>query len=267
MAIIKGNYLRGLIGNVIAREHFGQQVIQSKPETPISHRTEGTEKAAKVFGLASKLANAIRYGLHTAYGTYNDGTMIYRLNTEVLHCLNKVKIPKEKIFDLKEDSFQGLAGFEFNINSPVRYQFLVQPQIVVDGTQLHITIPELNLPRALKFPNPSGYCKLALCQAQIDLSSGKSEYMPAQVMDIPYSYRPSTLPSQKFTFDMERGCLNIIGISLQFVEKTFVGDMLTNSKNFNPAAILHTHFTQGEADAKQTEDWHEFDFKINKITN
>jgi hypothetical protein len=267
MAIIKGNYLRGLVGSVVAREHRGQQVIQSKPKTPKNHRTEGTEKAAKVFGLASKLANAIRHGLHEAYGTYYDGTMIYRLNTEVLHCLNKVKRQEDQDFDLIESSFQGLAGFEFNINSPVRHQLLVQPGIVVEDRQLHITTPELKLPSSLKFPNQNGSCKLALCQAQVDLSNGCSEYMLTQVMDIPYTHQVSTLPLQNFTFDMEPGCLSVIAISLQFIERTFVGDLIINSKNFNPAAILHTHFIPGEADAGQTRYWRDFNFRINRATN
>ncbi len=246
MGSIKGKFIKGTVGSVVYREYRGTQIVQGKPKVIKSHRTEGTKKAAKTFGKASKLAGGIRWGLGYICGKFYDGTMIYRLNSEVLRCLNAIKDPETQQFNFNADSFRTLAGFEFNDGSLVKNNFFVQPSITIEGTSLKVTIPELHIPADLKWPiaRPK-CCKLMIATSIIDLKKGSTNFAKAQVMDIPYSYKQSIVASQTFEFEIIPGCLFVTGISLQYVEDTFIGENTVNSKSFNPAAILYAQIADG----------------------
>ncbi|MDQ8054046.1 MAG: hypothetical protein REI78_13510 [Pedobacter sp.] len=256
MAIIKGNYIKGIVGNLTYREHQGQQLVQGKAHTIPSHRTEATRKAAKFFGKASKLARGIRWGLAEICHKYSDGTMNFRLNTEILRCLNVVKDSDTQQLNLNPHSFRNLAGFEFNAGSMVKNHFFVQPQVSLQGTTLKVDIPDLNIPVDVKFPKDRlDRCTLMIAVEQVDLENSLVSYAEIQLMDIPFSYRNTEVPGQSFQFEIEPGCLCITAISLQYIEKTFVGENIINSKKFNPSAILHAQIAEGEVDSAKTKDW------------
>jgi hypothetical protein len=263
MATIKGKFIKGKAGSHVYREYRGQQLIQGLPEVIKSHRTEGTKKAATFFGKASKLAGGIRWGLAYISFKFYDGTMIYRFNTEILRCLTAVKDAETQQFNFSADSFRSLAGFEFNAGSMVKDNFFVQPSVTVDGTSLKVTIPEIKIPSELKWPiERPECCRLLITNTMIDLNKGSARNLiDPHVMEIPYSYKPSIVPTQTFEFEIIPGCLCITGISLQYIEKTFVGENIVNSKSFNPAAILHAHIAEGTTDPTLTKNWYEFEPK------
>lgn len=265
MAIIKGKFLSGLVGSMVYKHHQGKQVVQSKPFTPKNHFTEGTVKASKIFGRASTLARYIRVGLGSTYGRFYDGTMIYRLNKAVLNCLLSCKDGASQDFNITDDTFKPLAGFEFNVASPVKYQFFKQPIITVSDSKLEVTIPELQIPKELKFDPKSSSCKLVIAVAVLDFVNGQMKYVPAQLMEIQNSYRPSLSIAKTFEFETAPGCLCIIAISLQYLEKTFAGDFILNSKSFNPAAILHAYVSDGQVTPGKNPDWDDIDFKAESI--
>lgn len=256
MARIGGKFIRGLMNDVVYREYRGQQILQSKPHTPKQHRTEGTEKAATVFGKASKLAAEIRVGLHHISTRFCDGKMNYRLSAEILHSLNSVKNTTTQTFDLKPDSFRSLVGFEFNLNSPLKNNLLVQPIISLNGTTLQIEIPELKIPIALKFPEDRlDRCKLIIVNTMIDLVQGRTHTPAPQIMDIPYSYTATLVPKQTFEFEVTPGCLCITAISLQYIKSSFAGDIVVNNKLFNPTAIIYSAIIEGTVNPSDTKSW------------
>jgi hypothetical protein len=262
MGTVKGKFIKGKVGSVIYREYRGSQLIQGIPKKIKSHLTEGTKNAAKTFGKASKLARGMRWSLLYVCHKFYDGTMIYRLNAEILRCINAVKDPETQLFNFNADSFASLKGFEFNVGSMVKNNFFVQPAIRVEGTTLQITIPEIKIPSDLKWPiDRPKCCKLVIVASMIDLKKGLTELAKPQVMDIPYSYTPSVVASQTFDFEVVPGCLCITAISLQYIEETFIGENTINSKAFNPSAILHTYIADGVTDPLFTKNWHEFDGK------
>lgn len=265
MGTIKGKFIKGAAGSVIFREYRGVQIVQGKPRIIKSHRTEGTKKAAKTFGKASKLAHGIRWGLGYICEKFYDGTMIYRLNSEVLRCLSASKDPETQQFNFNADSFSTLAGFEFNVGSMVKNNFFVQPSVTIEGTKLRVTIPELKIPSDLKWPiDRPTCCKLMIATCIINLQKGNANNGETQVMDIPYTYTPSIVAEQTLEFEIKPGCLCITAISLQIVEKTFIGENTVNTKSFNPAAILYAKIAEGVADTAIINDGFTFDDRWNK---
>lgn len=261
MAKLKGKIIKGQVNDMVYREYRGEQIVQSLPNIKKKNRTEGTKKAATVFGKATKLAAEIRVGLDNTTIRFYDGRMIYRLSTEVLHCLNSVKNSETQTFNLKEDSFRSLVGFEFNLDSPLKNNLLVAPNITLTGTTLKVEIPELKIPIDLKFPEDRlNRCRLMIENTQIDLVNRQSSPPSPQLMDIPYSYKPTLVPGQAFEFEVASGCLCITAISLQYVNSSFAGDIIVNTKSFNPAAIVHAFIAEGTANPINRDDWFAFTY-------
>ncbi|HTM98037.1 MAG TPA: hypothetical protein VL088_04815 [Pedobacter sp.] len=256
MAHIKGKFIHGKMNDSVYRELNGKQIIQSMPATEEKKRTEGTKKAATVFGKASKLAAEIRSGLHHISSRFYDGQMIARLSKEVLYSLNAAKITETQSFNFKEDSFRSLVGFEFNIKSPLKTNLLVAPTFSLTGTTLKVAIPEINVPIDLKFPEDRlEGCKLLVLTTILDLVHKRTKRTTPQIMDIPYSYEPKVLPGKTFEFEVTPGCLCITAISLQFTKSSFAGDIIVNNKLFNPAAIIHAFIPPGTSDNAVVEKW------------
>ena len=261
MGTIKGKFIKGKAGSLVFREYRGSQIVSGMPKVISSHRTEGTKKAATLFGKSSKLAGGIRWGLAHICGKFYDGTMIYRFNAEVLRCLTAAK-DSEGQLDFNANSFGMLAGFEFNAGSMVKNYFYVQPLVTIEDTKLQVTIPEIKIPTDLKWPiDRPKTCKLLIASISIDLKKGSTNFAEPQVMDIPYTHAPSLVPSQTFEFELIPGCLHITAITLQYLEDTFIGETTINTKSFNPAAILHAHIADGTTDPALTKEWHKFDEK------
>lgn len=261
MGTIKGKFIKGKAGSLVFREYRGSQVVSGMPKVIKGHRTEGTKKAATLFGKSSKLAGGIRWGLAHVCGKFYDGTMIYRSNAEILRCLTAARNAEGQL-DFNADSFRGLAGFEFNIGSTVKNHFYAQPMVTVEGSTLRVTVPQINTPTDLRWPSGRlKACKLLVATTAIDLKRGSTRFAEPQVMDIPYSHAPALVPSQTFEFGMVPGCLHVTAISLQYVEESFIGDTTINTKDFNPAAILHAHLADGTTDPALSMDWYRFDEK------
>ncbi|SFH25184.1 hypothetical protein [Pedobacter insulae] len=259
MANISGKFIKGQVANLVYRDYRGKQIVQGKPHVRKSHLTEGTKKAADIFGKSSRLAAGLRRALAYVCFKLYDGTMIYRLNAEILRCLNSVKDPETGELNFAADSFQTLAGFEFNVNSMVKNNFFVQPKITIDGLVLKVTIPELKIPLELKSPiERLNECRLIIAVAMVDLTHSHSDLEEPQLMVIPYSFKPTLVPEQTFEFPILPGCLCVTAISLKYVEKHFAGESILNNKSFNPAAILHATIAEGTVDPAMTKNWHKF---------
>jgi hypothetical protein len=261
MAKLKGKIIKGQVNNMVYREYRGEQIIQSSPKIKKKNRTDGTKKAAKVFGKATKLAAEIRLGLDNTTIRLYDGRMIYRLCKEVLHCLNSVKDSETQTFNLKEDSFRSLVGFEFNIDSPFKSNLLVSPTITVLGSTLKVSIPDLNVPIELKFPdNRIHHCRIMIENTLIDFANRISYSPLPQLLTIPNAYKPTVVAGQTVEFEVAPGCLCITAITLQYINPSFAGDVILNTKAFNPAAIVHAFIAEGTAEPGGKDDWSPFSY-------
>jgi hypothetical protein len=259
MGKFDGKYLRGAVGASIFKKVGGQQIVQGKSKKKMKQSVE-TKKAAALFGKASSLASYIRVALNQTINFY-DGTMISRLTGEVNQVFNSSLIPESQTLSLNAEAFSRLNGFEFNATSPVRNQIFVQPDVILNGNDLQINLPEINIPMKLKFPVNGAYCVLAFELALFDLQNGQYKKQAIQSTEIKYNFKPAVVPASQFNFQTEAGCLCIISIALQYYQKTFAGNSVVNNKSFNPSAILKAFLLEGTPDQSVTNKWQEMAFK------
>ncbi|MDR6782327.1 hypothetical protein ABIE26_001185 [Pedobacter africanus] len=261
MASLDGKFIKGTAGSVVYKKYRNKQIVTSKPEFSPGSQTEATKLAAASFGLAVKLAKHIRHNLDPVVTEFFDGPMVNRFNSELIYVLNQVFDPETEVFTFNTESFSRLAGFEFNMDSPVRDNFFVQPEATVSSTTLKIEIPEIHQPHELKFPKDGRKCVLGLAVGMYDLKHGRMTLSPIQSTTIDWTYDPMVVPPKTFEFEIEPGCLCIPVISMQFVRTTFAGTIVVNNKSFNPVAILRAFIAAGEPEKSRTKSWQSMDFK------
>jgi len=255
MAIIKGKFITGTAGGNVYKKYRNSQVVTALPHFFPEKMTVPTKNAAATFGKASKLAGWIRACLSNVVTPNYDGTAVYRLNTDVLSCLNRAKNAADQSYDFSPESFESLAGFEFNVHSPMRYQFLVKPIIDTSETKLLVTFPEMNAPEELRFPKNIKNCKILINTIMVDLQHGQIRSCTPASLDVSYAFPSSVIPAHTFEFDIIPGVLCIVGFSLQYFEDTFAGNFYVNSKSFNPSAILYAKMAPGQVDAELTRQF------------
>ncbi|SMC94284.1 hypothetical protein [Pedobacter africanus] len=259
MAIVDGKFIRGTLGPSVLKKHRGKQVITSKSAG--GKQTKATKLAASSFGLASSLAGSIRQNLNPVITELFDGGMVNRFNSDLIYVMGQTYDPKNKVFTFNQDSFNRLAGFEFNMDSPVRDNFFVQPEVTINHTTLSINIPEMQLPNELNFPKDGRKCILGLAVGMHDLKHGKMTLSPIQMTSIDWTFDPLVVPPATFNFEIEPGCLCIPVITLQYIRTTFVGTLVVNTKSFNPVAVLRAFIAAGETEKARTKGWKRMDFK------
>lgn len=258
MGRLDGKYIRGLVGESVFKKVGKTQIVQGKSKKKIK-QTAATKKAAGVFGKASNLASDIRVALAQTIGDH-DNMAISRFTGENALILNSALIPGSQKFDFSNAVFDKLNGFEFNINSPVRRLLFAQPMVITTDEAIKIALPEMHIPKDLKFPTEGNNCILAFQLAQFDLENYKRLEQQTQSIEIKYEYKPLTVAATEFSFTAQPGCLCIITVTLRYFTKTFAGNLGINSKSFNPAAILKAFMIPGTVNPEATKKWREMAF-------
>jgi len=252
MARIIGKYLKGVLGDSVLKTYGKMQIVQAKPVKGNSRRTEGTEKAASLFGVASNIAREFRTGVSKLVTPFYDGTMIFRLNTEVAHSLRYANNPETGSFNLVADSFSRLEGFDFNAKSPLVNTLVSLPQVEIGEHSLTVSLPALEIPKNLKFPKDTKFCRVLIGRTLTDLTNKKRkiDFVSFEILN----KKGITVP-QSWEFETEPGCVCIVVISLQFIQSSLAGETVVNNKTFNPAAILKAVVLNGQVDKTQTKSW------------
>ncbi|WP_449435683.1 hypothetical protein [Pedobacter steynii] len=258
MGRLDGKYIRGLVGDAVFKKVGKKQVVQGKSKKKIK-QSPATKKAASIFGKASNLASDIRVTLAQTIGDH-DGSMVSRFTGENALILNSAFIPETKTFNFSVASFDKLNGFEFNIDSPVRKLLFAQPAVITTDEAIKIALPEMNIPKDLKFPTEGNNCIFAFQLALFDLENYRCLNQETQSIEIKYEYKPLTVAAKEFSFTAQPGCLCIINVTLRYFTKTFAGNLGINSKSFNPAAILKAFMTPGTVNPEATKKWREMAF-------
>lgn len=260
MATQKGKFIKGTVGPVVYRPYRGKQVIQARPNFTALSQSKGTKEAASIFGIASNLAGEIRNHLEPGTG-FSDGTMFIRLTAELLYVLRGAKNPGAKKYNFKARSFERLDGFEFNINSPLRKQIFVAPVLRQEPDRIIVELPEMKIPQDLKFPKEASACLLGVSMVSFDLDYGHVKPSELQYTELPYGYHYTPYPARNFEFELVPGCLGIVVMSLNYVSKTFNGNLVLNSKLFSPAVVLKAFVADGQVDPELTKSWKSIQFK------
>lgn len=262
MARKEGNFLKGTVGPIVLKEVRGKQIVTTKAHTPKNHLSKDTIRTSNVFAVASQIGANIRNGLRPVITANYDGTMVSRLVGVVQNCLLPAQNLQTEEIEYNQDTFSALAGFEFNINSPVRKNFFVKPVVTLEGSLLKVALPEFIIPKEIRFPEEVYNCKILMSTLMLDLENLRIERCAPQLLEISYGYPSATIAAHTFEFEVEAGCFCLVAFSLQYTESNFAGTFLTNSKAFNPAAILFAGRSEGETDPAKTEEW--ADIRIKK---
>lgn len=263
MAKLDGKFLRGMIGPVVNKKYRNQQVITQSPKYNPGKRTEPSKKAALKFGVASNLASSIRDNFYNVIVQLYDGPMINRLVKETRIILEQASDQQTDGFNFEQSSFGRLNGFEFNEDSPVRDNLLVQPLSTLTAQNLQIQFPEMQIPRDLRFPMTSNVCMLGVALGMYDLNHGRMTLSPVQSLEIKNLPGGAVVPARQFEFGIVPGCLCIVVVSLQYIKTIFSGNLMVNNKQFSPCAILKAVLADGSVDGEQTKTWSKIRFKTN----
>jgi len=246
MATSDGKFLHGGLGKYIYRKYRGRQVIQERPNGEHFRLTEASKKSGSLFGIASNLAAAFRDNLWDTISGFQDGTMVSRFNKEVLYAVRQAHDPQTMTYKFTNDGLERLRGFEFNMDSPLRNYFFIQPQINIQDQLLKVTIPEFSMPQAIKLPKETNDFKVCISLAMYDLVHGKSKRETVKSVDVKNAFIQQKIESHQFDFELEPGCVCIVSVYLKYEQSTFSGSRSLNSKSCNPSAILKAFVADGE---------------------
>lgn len=242
MGIFNGKYLTGLVGESVSRRgKNGETIVQAAPRK--YKQTKATKRAAGVFGQGVKLACTIRKDLHFLIRDNYDGDMITRFNTPVNEVLRHCYDKETEKYTFAQDSFDRLAGAEFNIRSLLINSLWVATETTLNGNILRLSLPEIKIGEQLKFPLRANVCELNIAMACIALVPGL--HKSAMLQSISISKDQQIVPAQEFTFEVPEGCLCVTGIGLQYFSLHNNVKTVLNSKTFNPAGICSAVVSPG----------------------
>jgi len=255
MAKFDGKFLTGIVGPAVYKKYRNMQVVTAKSRLTKKQQTKNTHKAATQFGIASTLAEQFRRDAYEVITDFYDGTMVYRFRTDVQKALRQAFDAQSEAYHFTANSFDRLNGFEFNADSPVMDNFFVQPEQTIEGNILTIKLPEIHVSKDMKFPVKASSCLLNIAVSMFDLTYGNRTMCPIQSIEIPNGSGDNVIPAQELSFEIEPGCLCISMFSFQFIQKTFAGNLLINSKSFNPVAVFRAVIADGTVDQEKTKKW------------
>lgn len=256
MAIRKGKFLIGAIDDLVFKVVKGQQRVSSKPEPGTVKQTDETKKSASLFGKASKLGRLMRSGnmfSNLMYDMY-DGPMVNRLTTTLRITLQQSFDKKKDVFKFKEDTFNKLVGFDFNLDSPLQETMWILPQSSLADGILTVTIPEINIAESFTFPGRSEECTIHIKVRSCNLEQALvSQLYDDRKLEINNSQ--SLIEKQDFNFTVPDGCLCIAAVALIFYHKVYGRLTMYNTKAFSPSGICGAFITPGDFKRDKKDKW------------
>ena len=243
MARFDGKKIRGIVGDVVFKdsEDGKSTIVQA---APVKVRlSKGSKGSNKKFGQASVLAGVIRKRMEQITQTFHDTKMALRSDAIIRDILNKCFDKNTKTYHFPDDCFKPLVGFEFNKKSLVTNSLYVTPEVSLNGNQISVNLPEIQLKKQLKFPKGSNCCEINVIVSFIALEKGMIKSNAAQSIEVESDVE--VLPAQEFTFDVPDGVLCVVGLGLTYFSKTNNVKTLMISKAFKPANVCGTCLTPG----------------------
>jgi len=241
MANYNGKYFKGPVGPMIFKQGKKGQIITSRPSPGTVKQTEETKKASDTFGMASILSVEVKNSFERELMNFQDKTMYIRLVKQVSEVMYRCRNPETRRYHFDHDSFHGLAGFDFNINSPAVKWLGTMPHVNYTNGMLGLLFPDDQKSKKLKFVKGSSYCDMTVAVTVISLADGlRSRYPLLQEQRFDKETNPE-LNGKRFDFKVPDGCLCVVSIFLKF----YNFKNLQNTKTFSPAFICDAIITDG----------------------
>jgi hypothetical protein len=234
MAIVIDNSITGSIDNITYKKtKNGTTAFKKITRTK---QTLDTKAMATVFGMASKLRSMIATDMSKVVSLRYDSKMHERLESELIAILGRCFSKTSKTYTFEADSFHRLEKFEFNVNSIIKDYLWKEPVVKLNkNNQLVVTLPALRLPHDLSFPNGANNCEFTVDVMQMALKEGYHRAMLTQKLEI--KLEDKEVSEQTLTFEVNDGCLIVVGIGLNYFNLSDIYKTVLNDKNFNPARI------------------------------
>jgi len=247
-------YLRGPVGPTSNRRRLGKQVVQTKPGKGNVKQNESTKQAATTFGIASAFAAKVRTSLRELYFT-SDGKMINRLNKMMGLIIARHRKADTGRIELKSKAFKSLQYFEMNVNSPLRENLWILPEIKLEDGNLNILLPEINVKEDLYFPVGGNSCTICIEIAIAALYHGlyrRPDDQSSIMFDV--SRDAVTIPAQQWTIEVPAGCYCVTAMALHYYNNRRLKISL-NSEQCSPAMICDFSIHEGEFTKTKGRYW------------
>ena len=252
MAIFDGKFLKGILGDFIFKVVDGIQVVSKRPVPGTMKQTVETKNASENFRKSSMLGKHIRGIFHNTNGGLNETSYAFRFTSALTTVLTACDNPIKTGYLFKRNSFGNLAGFEFNIKSPVKRILNLKPKIELNQGIMKIVYSESGNTPKLRFPKHATQCKLTFVVGLIRLKDGKRILNPEKY-SITLKKNEELINLIDFSFKIPDGCLSIAVMFLSF----YNGITLLNSKSFNPAVICDAILSPGTFTNQDNHSWME----------
>lgn len=254
MASKKGEFFTGIIGNMVYRVMNGKQVVSSRMEPGTMKQTKATKAASGNFGEATALAAQLRRTLAIQLeGLYGD-PMRNRLNGLLNKVLHESRDNVTKRFEFTVDSFNRLAGFEFNVDSKLTDYVLKMPLLDCRDGGVNINFSGFQGPGLFKFPPRSLRCKLTFTLSLFRLKQGKMVVL-AESQSILLSKNGYLQEPEIFSFKVPDGCLYVVGMFLEYHSAGKSGWRVINNMTFSPGCIFAAGITEGKENGDSMLVW------------
>lgn len=254
MATRYGNFLKGIIGSLIFKQRKGKQVVSERSAPGTIKHTAATKRASSTFGMATTLNSHIRQMFALPIGGFGDAEMVNRLNSKMIQILNLCRNPDTLLFQFDEDSFSNLAGFDYNVNSPLAKSLGSAPSYGFVNGILNLKLPSLAKPSKLKFPARSTGCEITASAALFLLEEGMKVYRPADQKMIVQKVS-ADLDGFDFQFEVPEGCFGVVSIFLNYYSIKSGREVIINHKGFSPAGIAAAVFHAGKYVNNNGQSW------------
>ncbi len=246
MAKFDGKFLRGIIGPVVLRKSGNrQQVVPKTPKGKVK-QSAATKRASSTFGMASGLSGQIRTVLKEEASIAGDGSVHARLSSSLNQLLMRARDPVTRQYHFVADSFQALAGFEFNSARRLADKLPGRLELSLDDGLLHVDFPKGEQPRKLKFVKGANACKLTLSVALFRLAEGLVGRV-AERRSLMVEKETFDLSGASFSFEIPNDCLYLLLVSMEYYKGQFpIVDVGQNTGAVYHAQVVKGEYSQGK---------------------
>jgi hypothetical protein len=245
MARKDGEFLRGVLGDVILRVVNGKQVMQRRIPKGSARQTPNTKWCAETFGMAATLSLKIRQTLASRMLPQADKYVGSRLNGAIYPLLLAVRDKATGLCAFEADSFEKLVGFNFNPAKTIDKLLKIDPLINLEEQRLKVAFPTLTVPKLLKFAENSERCIMSATVSLFGLKEGKMvEACITKQQTLLQPYAP--FKSNSFTFDVPDGCLYLVTLWLEYHARTVKGIRFSNTPNLYAGSICAARIAPGK---------------------
>ena len=251
MAKFDGKYIRGAVGPVIFKKTKAGQTMCSRPAPGTMKQTRETKNASDTFGMTSILSTELKNSFSSELMDLQDNTMYIRLVKILSQVIYSCCDRETRQYQFEPDSFNPLAGFEFNIVSPVVKRLGILPQMNYNKGMLSLFFQDAGKPNKLEFVKGSSYCDMTVAVTLIRLADGLRTMGPMLQEQRFDKETTADLRGKRFDFVVPDGCLCVMSMFLKFHSYK----ELKNNKTFSPAIICGAIITAGTYVAGDKRKW------------